>query len=91
MSRAGGYTAMQILEAVATKAGSFNPENVRNAFASVSMHTIKGLYKADAQGMSPIEGIIIQIQNGKRVIVWPDFAAEAKFLPMPKWQDRAKK
>ncbi len=91
MSRAGGYTAMQILEAVATKAGSFNPENVRNAFASVSMHTIKGLYKADAQGMSPIEGVIIQIQDGKRVIVWPPHKSEARFLPMPKWQDRAKK
>ena len=91
MSRAGGYTAMQILEAVATKAGSFNPENVRNAFASVSVHTIKGLYKADAQGMSPIEGVIIQIQNGKRVIVWPPHKSEARFLPMPKWQDRAKK
>ena len=88
---AGGYTAMQILEAVATKAGSFDPEKVRNAFASVSVHTIKGLYKADAQGMSPIEGVIIQIQNGERVIIWPPHKSEARFLPMPKWADRAKK
>ena len=47
MSRAGGYTAMQILEAVATKAGSFNPEKICNAYASVSEHTIKGLSACD--------------------------------------------
>ncbi len=27
----------------------------------------------------------------KRVIVWPDYAAEAKVPPMPKWEDRGKK
>ena len=91
MSRAGGYTAMQILEAVATKAGSFNPENVRNAYASITVQTVRGLWRANKQGLSTIDGLAIQIQNGKRVLVWPAHVAEGKFLPMPKWEDRDKK
>ncbi len=43
------------------------------------------------QGHSPIDSVAFQIQNGKRVIVWLDYAAEARFLPMPKWEERAKK
>ncbi len=30
-------------------------------------------------------------QKGRRVIVWPEHVAEAKFLPVPKWEGRAKK
>ncbi len=91
MSRAGGYTAMQILEAVATKAGSFNPEKIRDALASITVQTVRGLWRANKQGLSTIDGLAIQIQNGKRVIVWPATMAEARFLPMPKWEDRGKK
>ena len=38
-----------------------------------------------------IEGLTFQIQNGERVILWPELAAEAKLLLMPKWEDRGKK
>ncbi len=41
--------------------------------------------------MSTIEGLTFQIQNGKRVIVWPAHMSEARSLLMPKWEDRAKK
>ena len=88
---ADGYAVMQIAEAVLKKAGGFDPEKVRDAMSSIELHTVKGPYKPTEQGMSPIEGVIIQIQNGKRVIVWPAHQAEAKFLPMPKWEDRARK
>ncbi len=78
---------------ILAKAGRFDCDKVRKALASVdgNVHTIKGLYKADEQGMNPIEGVIIQIQNGKSVIVWPPQKSEARLLPMPKWEDSAKK
>ena len=92
---ATGYTFMQITEAAVKEAGSFDPEKVRNALASVRVETIRGPYKADEQGVSRSPNVIYhvtyQIQNGKRVIVWPEHLAEAKVLPMPKWEDRAKK
>ena len=73
----------------------FDPEKVRHALATIPVYTIKGPYKADEQGLSlsaNVTGHInYQIQNGKRVILWPEYMTEAKFLPMPKWEDRAKK
>ena len=45
--------------------------------------------RAAAQGLSAIEGLTFQIQNGERMIVWPKRMAEAKYiLPMPSWDER---
>ena len=60
-----------------------------------AVYTIKGPYKADAKGYSSspnvIGHLIYQIRNGKRVLLWPEHVAEEKFIPMPKWENRAKK
>jgi len=85
-----GYDQMQILEAAVKHVGSFDPERVRDALASIRVETIAGPWKADEQGLGNREGLTFQIQNGERVIVWPAHMAEARFLPMPKWEDRPK-
>jgi branched-chain amino acid transport system substrate-binding protein len=81
---AGGYSALQIFAAAVKRAGRFDPEKVREALASIEVQAIRGRWKANEQGLSTIEGLTIQIQNGKRVIVSPAHQAEARFLPMPK-------
>ena len=88
---ASGYASMQITEAAVRAAGSFEPEKIRDAMASIAVYTIKGRYKPNERGMSFEDGLAIQIQNGKQVIVWPAYQAEAKVVAMPKWEDRAKK
>ena len=85
-----GYGAMQIMEAAVKHAGSFDPERVRDALASIRVETIQGPWKVDEQGLGNREGLTFQIQNGERVIVWPAHMAEARFLPMPRWEDRSK-
>jgi branched-chain amino acid transport system substrate-binding protein len=87
---ARGYDGMQIMEAAVKHVGSFDPERIREALASIRVEAIMGPWKVDAQGLSNREGLTFQIQNGKRVIVWPAHHSEAKFLPMPKWEDRPK-
>ena len=91
---ANGYVRMQILEAAVKRAGSFDPEKVREALASTPVYTIKGPWKANEQGLSRNANVIghlnYQIQNGKRVLLWPEHLAEGKFIPMPKWEERAK-
>ncbi len=83
---------MQIFVAAVKKANSFDPKKIRDALASILVYTIRGPYKATERGFSiHAEALTFQIQNGKRVIVWPPHIAEAKVLPMPKWEDRAKK
>ncbi len=86
-----GYTEMQVYEAAVSQAGSFDPEKLRDALASITVQTIRETYKANEQGLSTIDGLTFQIQNGKRVIVSPAHQAEARFLPMPKWENRGKK
>ncbi len=71
--------------------GSYDTEKIHDAMASIAVYTVSGLYKPNVKGMSPMDGLAIQIQNGKHVIVWPGYQAEGKFIPMPKWEDRAKK
>jgi len=83
-----GYDAIQIMEAAVKHAGRFDPERVRDALASIRVETIGGPWKVDEQGLSNREGLTFQIQNGERVIVWPAHMAEARFLPMPRWEDR---
>ncbi len=88
---ASGYAGMQIMEAAVKDAGSFDPEKIRDALASIAVYTVRSPYKANEKGMSPIDGLAFQIRNGERVIVWLEHAAEAKALPMPKWEDRGEK
>ena len=88
---AGGYDAMQIMEAAVKHAGSFDPQKIRDALSSIRVETIVGPWKVNEQGLSDREGLTFQIQNGKRVIVWPAHKTEVRFLPMPKWGKRAKK
>jgi branched-chain amino acid transport system substrate-binding protein len=82
---------MQIMTAAVKRAGSFDPEKIHDALASITVQAVWGRWKANGQGLSSIEPITIQIQNGKRVIVSPAHQAEARFLPMPRWEDRGKK
>ena len=69
---------MQIFVAAVQEAGSFDPEKIREALASITVETLTGLYKANEQDHSPIDSVAFQIQNGNRVIVWPEHVAEAK-------------
>ncbi len=86
-----GYAGLQILEAAVKDAGSFDPQKVRDALASIAVETVMGPWKADAQGLSIAEGLTFQIQKGNRMIVWPKHVAEAKYiLPMPRWDERPK-
>jgi branched-chain amino acid transport system substrate-binding protein len=86
---ASAYAAIQILEAAVKDVGGFDPQKVRDALSSITVSTIMGSYKADAQGLSFIEGLTFQIQKGDRVIVWPKHMAEARYiLPMPRWDER---
>jgi branched-chain amino acid transport system substrate-binding protein len=83
------YSEMQILEAAAMDAGSFDPQKMRDSLASIEVRTVMGTYKADAQGLSARKGLTFQIQNGNRMIVWPKKMAEAEYiLPMPQWAAR---
>jgi len=83
------YSSMQVTEAAIKKAGSFDNQKMRDALATIEVHTVLGRYKVNAKGMNEHEGLTFQILRGQRRIVWPEKWAETKAeLPMPAWDKR---
>lgn len=87
---AGGYSGCQILEAAVKKAGALNRQKIRDALVSLELETVWGPYKVDDKGQQLAKSsYVIQIQNGKREIVWPQPEATAAMqFPTPEWEKR---
>lgn len=86
-----GYVAVTVLEAAVKKAGSLDQEALRKVLTELEMDTIMGKHEVDpATGMQiGIKGLLVQVLDGKREVVWPDElrTAEMKF-PAPGWDAR---
>ena len=86
-----GYVAVTVLEAAVKKAGSFDQEALRKVLTELKMDTIMGQHEVDpATGMQlGIKGLLVQVIDGKREVVWPDElkTADAK-VPAPAWDAR---
>lgn len=81
-----GYIAVHVLGEAVKKAGSLDQEKLRDVLTTMKMDTIMGKHEVDPRtGMQlGIRGLLVQVQNGKREIIWPDDlkTADAK-LPLP--------
>ncbi len=86
-----GYTAVTVLEAAVKKAGSLDQDAIRKVLTELKMDTIMGKHEVDpATGMQiGVKGLLVQVINGKREVVWPDDlrTTELKF-PAPGWDAR---
>jgi branched-chain amino acid transport system substrate-binding protein len=81
-----GYNSVYVLGEAVKKAGSLDQEKLREVLTTMKLDTIMGKHEVDPKtGMQVgIRGLLVQIQNGKREIVWPDDlkTADPK-VPMP--------
>jgi branched-chain amino acid transport system substrate-binding protein len=71
------------------KAQSTDPTEIRKAFDGFEVpSTIGGPIKIGKQGFNVLSvPVVLQIQNGKSVTIWPEKAAKAKFIyPKPPWE-----
>jgi branched-chain amino acid transport system substrate-binding protein len=83
------YGALQVTEAAVKKAGTFDNEKLRDAFASIEVTTVFGRYKVDEKGMNQNDGLTFQILRGERRVVYPEELAETPAkLPIPQWAER---
>lgn len=63
------------------KAGSTNPDKVRDAMAALNTDSFFGHIQFDPTGQNTFKPMqVIQIQNGKSVTVWPTSGAEAPLV-----------
>ncbi len=87
---AEGYAAGKLLEEAVQRAGSLDQEKLRAALAALETETPLGRYQVDKSGAQlAAQPLLVQIQKGRREIVWPEAFATAKWqLPYPAWSER---
>lgn len=87
---ATAYSAMLVLEAGVRMAQGTDTGKLRAALSALELETPIGRYRVDANGMQVgVKPAVVQIQRGRREIVWPEALATAKWrLPYPRWDER---
>jgi branched-chain amino acid transport system substrate-binding protein len=87
---AAGYGGCLIYAEAVKRAGSLDPDKVREQLLKLETRTPFGEYKVDQDGFQLTHKMVtFQWQKEKKVIVWPDDLAQAKPLfPTPPWNSR---
>jgi branched-chain amino acid transport system substrate-binding protein len=72
------------------KAGTLDPQKVRDALASLDVVTFFGLLKFDSRGINVYKPMAVnQIQKGQLMTVWPTGVQNAQpMYPTPPWDKR---
>lgn len=90
---AEGYLALRVAADALERAESLDREAVRDALAETDLETPVTHVKFESfdgfQGQNPIRSLVLQIQDGQHVTVFPtDLAAEEVRFPTPRWDER---
>ena len=86
-----GFVGGTVLEAAVKQAGSIDTEKVREVLTTLKLGTVMGKHEVDPKTYMQIgvKGLVVQVQNGKREVVWPDeFKTAEPKLPIPAWDKR---
>lgn len=87
---AGAYGSCMIFREAIERAGSLDQDAIRDVLLTLETQTIFGNFAVDERGYQIAnDGLFIQWQDGKKVIVWPDDVREAEpRFPTPAWRNR---
>ncbi len=87
---AAGYAGCVIYVEAAKRAGTLDADKVRDELLKLKTRTAFGDYAVEPDGFQIAHKMVmLQWQDGKRMIVWPDDLANAKpRYPTPAWNQR---
>jgi len=86
---AEGYAAGKILEEAVRRAGSLDQEKLREVLAALEVETPLGPYRVERDGgQLAARTLLLQVQRGRREIVWPEALATSAWQPVPAWDAR---
>ena len=87
---AAGYAGCLLYAEAVKRAGTLDADKVREQLLKMDTKTAFGDYKVDADGFQVAHKMVmLQWQDGKRVVVWPDDLASGKpRYPTPEWGKR---
>lgn len=85
------YAAATILEKAVKGAGTLDQDKLREFLTTMETQSVLGDHKVDPKtgGQLGVKGMLVQIRNGKREVVWPDnLRTMAPVVPAPTWDKR---
>ena len=87
---AAGYAGCLIYAEAVKKAGTLDADKVRDQLLKMEIKTAFGDYKVEPDGFQIAHKMVmLQWQDGKRMIVWPEELGNAKpRYPTPAWNQR---
>jgi branched-chain amino acid transport system substrate-binding protein len=87
---AAGYGGCLVYVEAAKRAGTLDSDKVRDELLKLKMRTAFGDYAVDQDGFQTAHKMVmLQWQDGKRMIVWPEELGNAKpRYPTPAWNQR---
>ncbi|HEV8437966.1 MAG TPA: amino acid ABC transporter substrate-binding protein [Methylomirabilota bacterium] len=87
---ASGYAGCLIYVDAVKRAGTLDADKVRDELLKLKTRTAFGDYAVDQDGFQVAHKMVmLQWQDGKRIIVWPDELSNGKArYPMPPWNQR---
>jgi branched-chain amino acid transport system substrate-binding protein len=87
---AAGYAGCIIYAEAVKKAGTLDADKVRDQLLKMEIKTAFGDYKVEPDGFQIAHKMVmLQWQDGKRIVVWPDDLANGKMrYPTPEWGKR---
>jgi branched-chain amino acid transport system substrate-binding protein len=87
---ASAYAGCMLYADAVRRAGTLDPDRVRDVLLALDTMTLFGHYKVDADGFQVGHRMVTsQWQDGKKIIVWPDDLATGKpRYPTPPWTQR---
>ena len=87
---AAGYAGCLIYAEAVKKAGTLDADKVRDQLLKMEIKTAFGEYKVEPDGFQIAHKMVmLQWQDGKRIVVWPDDLANGKIrYPTPEWGKR---
>jgi branched-chain amino acid transport system substrate-binding protein len=87
---AAGYAGCLIYAEAVKRAGTLDADKVRDQLLKMEIKTAFGEYKVEPDGFQIAHKMVmLQWQDGKRIVVWPDDLANGKMrFPTPEWSKR---
>jgi branched-chain amino acid transport system substrate-binding protein len=87
--QASGFVAGILMQLATEQAGNLDQTKIRDAFSSMDVETFYGKFKYDAAGRNIAGSMgVVQVQNGKPVVVFPQRPGLKFVYPVPPWDGR---
>jgi branched-chain amino acid transport system substrate-binding protein len=84
-----GFVSGMLMQIALEKAGSLDQNKLRDTLRAMDVETFFGKFKFDEKGRNIAGQMgVVQVQNGKQVLIDPPRPGVKLIYPVPAWKER---